>query len=965
MRTFVLLFIIISGSLFSSAQTNQAYLWADSVLQTMTLREKIGQLIMMAVYSNKDDKYASEVDDTIALYQPGSIVFFQGSPQKEVILMNRWQQKAKIPMLVAMDAEWGPAMRLDSLIALPRLMTLAATNDTSLIYRYGCAIGQQCKRLGIHINFAPDVDVNNNPLNPVIGYRSFGENQHKVALFASVFCRGMQSQGVIAVAKHFPGHGNTSQDSHKTLPEVTDNINIIDSVHLLPFAKMIDENIWGIMIAHVYVPAIDLTKNTPATLNPAIVTNLLKNEMGYNGVVITDALGMQGVLKHNKPGQIEVKALIAGNDVLLMPEQIKTAIDSIVAAVDSDKININNIDNSVRKILVTKYNCGLLQYVNIDESDITDQINLPEWYELKKEIFNKSTTLVFANGIDFPLTNLNKRIAIVSFRTDKETVFQETAKRYIYADTYLIAENATEKNIKNVLDSLNDYELVIVTVHNMAYWSKKNYGFDDTIMRAVEKICTKTKSILCLFGSPYAYHNWKYGTEPNALIVTYERDSLGEIACAKSIFGAQNFQGHLPVSISKKYPEGLGIITETADDRLIEMSPAELGLDTLLLDSIDNIINQAIADGAFPGCQVIAAVNSKVFYNKTFGCHDYSKVQPVKQTDLYDLASVTKIFATTLAIMKLYEEKRFRLDDELQKHLPSAKNTNVATLPIDRILTHSSGLSGWIPFYTTTVNNGKADTNYYKSKPDSVFNIPVCDSMFMRKDYCDTMLKIIFKSKINTLHQYKYSDLGFILLKEMAEYLSGQPLDKYAEENFYRPLGLSWMTFNPLLKFSKTSIPPTEEDKTFRGKKVQGYVHDQAAAMFGGVSGHAGLFGNAWDAAVILQMLLNGGQYAGVKYFEKSTVDKFTSTYFDKNRRGLGFDKPSGIKNGNTCAEASIQSFGHSGFTGTFVWADPKNKLIYVFLSNRTYPDAENKKILEQNIRTRIHSLFYQIIDKP
>ncbi|HCB63171.1 MAG: hypothetical protein A2W93_11635 [Bacteroidetes bacterium GWF2_43_63] len=965
MRIFGFTFIIFFFSLFSSAQNKNAEQWADSLIRTMTLREKIGQLMMIAVYSNQDEKYAASIDDTISAYQPGAIVFFQGAPQKEVKLMNRWQKKAKIPMLVAMDAEWGPAMRLDSIMPLPRLMALAATNDTTLIYRYGQAVGMQCKRLGIHINFAPVVDVNNNPLNPVINYRSFGENQHKVAFYAAVFCRGMQSQGVMAVAKHFPGHGNTSQDSHKTLPDVTDNIDVIDSVHLLPFAAMIDAGIWGIMVAHVFVPALDTTSNIPTTLNSSVVTGLLKNEMNYNGVVITDALGMQGVMKHNKPGQIEVKALLAGNDVLLMPEQIKTAIDSIVVAVDSGRIDSFRIDESVRKILVTKFNENLKTYNPVSEGNVTSDINQPEWYELKREIFNSNATLVFSRGIDFPLQDIKKRIAVVSFRAEAESIFHEELMRHISADVFFIPEYATNRDVKAVTDKIKNYDLVIAAVQNMAYWNKNNYGFNGLVMPAVENICKQTKTILCLFGNPYAYHSWTYEFEPAALIVTYERDTLAEIACARSLFGIQNFRGQLPVSISEKYPEGSGIITETSDGRLVEMQPSELGLEDSLFDSVDVIIQKAIADQVFPGCQVLAAVNGKVFYNKAFGYHDYSKKTPVKRTDLFDLASVTKVLATTISVMKLYEENRFRLDDELQEHLPAAKNTPAGHLRIDRLLTHSSGLPAWLPLYAATIKNGKPDTNYYRTKPDSLFGIRVSDSLFMRCDYKDSMLNTILNSKINSTHTYKYSDLGFMLLKEMVEYLSADSLNKYVDENFYQPLGLSWMTYNPLSRFPKSRIPPTEEDTSFRDVKVHGYVHDQAAAMLGGVSGHAGLFGNSWDAAVILQMLIDNGQYAGTKYFEASTVQKFTSTYFDKNRRGLGFDKPSGTPNGNVCDEASPESFGHSGFTGTFIWADPRNGLVYVFLSNRTYPDAENKKIVEQNIRTRIHSLFYQAIDKP
>jgi len=965
MRFFLSTIILLVVFIQSTAQQQPAETWADSVLQTMTMREKIAQLMMIAVYSNQDEKYAASMEDTIATYQPGSIVFFQGAPQKEIRLMNRWQQKAKIPMLVAMDAEWGPAMRLDSVLALPRLMALAATNDTALIYDYGVAVGQQCKRLGLHINFAPVVDVNNNPLNPVINYRSFGENQHKVALYASIFCRGMQSQGVMAVAKHFPGHGNTAQDSHKTLPDVTDNLAVIDSVHLLPFAAMIEEKIWGVMVAHVYVPALDTTKDIPTTLNKNIVTGLLKNKMGYNGVVITDALGMQGVVKNSKPGQIEVKALQAGNDVLLMPEKIKIAIDSIVAAVDSGKVDSLQIDASVRKILITKYHEGLTKWKVIEEANITKDLNQTSFYELKKQVFFNNGTLVFHDGIDIPLKNIRKKIAVVSFRADRETPFHEELMRHVCADVFFLPENVADSTINKVVGKMKNYDLVIAAVHNMSYWNKNNYGFNGKVMPTVEKICRQSKTVLCLFGNPYAYHLWESDCEPAALVVTYERDTLAEIACARSLAGTHNFRGHLPVSISKKYPEGSGTITTINDHRLAEMSPAELGIDLSKLDSIDAIIRAAIADSVFPGCQVLAAVHGKVFYNKAFGYHDYTKKQPVKRTDLFDLASVTKVLSTTIAVMKLYDEGRFRLDDELQQHLPAARNTPAGRIHIDRLLTHSSGLPSWLPLYTATLKNGRPDTLYYRTKRDSLFGIRVCDSLYLRCDYVDTMRTVILNATLSPLHEYKYSDLGFMLLKEMVESISSDSLNTYVDESFYQPLGLSWMTYNPLEKFDLSRIPPTEEDTTFRHVKVHGYVHDQAAAMLGGVSGHAGLFGNAWDAAVIMQMLIDSGSYADVKYFNASTVQKFTSTYFDKNRRGLGFDKPSGKHNGNVCDEASPESFGHSGFTGTFIWADPRTGLVFIFLSNRTYPDAENPKLVKQNIRTRIHSLFYQAISTP
>ena len=944
------------------AQNTPAEMWADSLMKTMTVREKIGQLVMMAVYSNRDIQYEKNVSDTILRFQPGSIVFFQGTPQKEIQLMNRWQSDAKIPMLVAMDAEWGPAMRLDSMIAFPRLMTLAAACDTSLIFAYGKAIGQQCKRLGIHINFAPVVDVNNNPLNPVINYRSFGENQHKVALYADCFCRGMESEGILSVAKHFPGHGNTSQDSHRTLPDVTDNADIIDSVHLFPFAEMAARNVWGIMVAHVFIPALDNTPNLPSSLSKKIITDILKEKMDYDGLIITDALMMKGVTKYHKPGAIEVKALMARNDILLMPANLPLALDSVENAIGSGRISMGQIDKTVRKILITKYTIGLSKWAPVDETGVTRDLNQKKYFSLSQTIFDKSVTLIQCSDGLLPLESAHKKIAVVSLRSSENGAFHTELEKYAQFDSYFIGDpEGNSSEINNIIEKTTSCDVVVVAVHDMSFWTRNNYGFTEKAMDIVNQINQKTKTILCLFGNPYSFRTWPYSSTPEAIVVTYERGDMAEISAARAIFGAIPFGGHLPVSISETYRAGTGIQV-SATNRLIETDPMELNINQIKLDSIGIIVEKAILDSVFPGCQILAAVNGKIFYNESFGYHTYDKTIPVEATDLYDLASVTKMLATTLAVMKLYDEGKIDLQQELQAYLPKTAGTNVGKIHLDRLLTHSSGLPAWIPFHLATLKNGKRDTALFRTQPDSLFSVRVCDNLFVRNDFPDSMTGKIMNSKLKPDQGYKYSDLGFILLCEMVVQITGEPFDRYLNENFYQPLGLNRFMFNPTDKFPLSEIPPTEDDKTFRERVIHGYVHDQAAALFGGVSGHAGLFGNTYDAAVIMQMLLQKGNYAGVQYYKASTIQRFTSTYFDKNRRGLGFDKPSGFKNGNVCSEASPKSFGHSGFTGTYVWADPQNGLVFVFLSNRVYPDAENWKITKTNIRTKIHSLIYQAL---
>ena len=933
----------------------------DSLLNSMTLREKIGQLVMIEVYSDRDEKYNRAMLDTISWYKPGSIVFFKGSPFAETKLLNDLQNVSDIPMLVAIDAEWGVAMRLDSVVSMPRFMALAATRDSVMIYNYGKILGQQCKRLGIHINFAPVVDVNSNPLNPVINYRSLGENQHLVAKFSRWFCAGIMSEGVMPVAKHFPGHGNTSQDSHKTLPNINENLAVIDSVHLLPFREMVSDNVWGIMVAHVYAPALDNTYLLPSSLSRKIIYDLLRVKMQYKGLIITDALMMRGVTRGNRSGSIEVQALQAGNDLLLMPQDIILTLDSVEKAVLDGRISMEQIDESVRKVLKTKFELGLFEEKPVDLKYLSEDLNKESYFLSKQNIFDKAVTLVFDRDSLLPLPARQGEYSIVSFYINKESAFHQEAKKFTKIRSFFIPDPKKKEDVTAVLNKISAQDTIILCVHQMSYWTRNNYKFTSNLRSAIYRFVVSHKVILCLMGNPYAYRSWTYSIEPSALVVAYERDLAAEIAVAKAVFGSNPFKGVLPVSINKSYPAGTGLQTKN-NAVLKEVSPTELGYDLTCLNEIDLIVEKAIQDTIFPGCQILAVKEGNVFYNKSFGYHTYDSIIKVENSHLYDLASVTKMLATTLAVMKLYDDSLLDIQAPLAQYLSLANETEIGKVNVDRILTHSSGLPPWKPYHKYAMIDGELNPKWFSVVKNNEFPLQVSDQIFIKKEYSDSVVQWILRTKLKPDQGYKYSDLGFILLKSMVEEISETEFEEFLTQNFYNSLGLNRLMFNPLRKFNIDIIPPTEQDTSFRNQLVHGYVHDQNAALFGGVSGQAGLFSNSWDIAVIMQMLLQEGSYAGVHYLKAQTIKKFTTQCFDKNRRGLGFDKSSRRKNGNTCMEVSPSSYGHSGFTGIYVWSDPENDLIYIFLSNRVYPDAENWKIIKQNIRTRIHSLLYKAV---
>lgn len=913
----------------------------DSLLHTLSLEQKIAQLLMIRAYSGRDSVYEDSLMRIVSVHQPGGICFFKGSPYRQADFTNRLQKISPIPLLVSIDAEWGLGMRLDSAFSYPRQMALGALQNDSLIYRMGSQIALDCKRLGIHINFAPVIDINNNPKNPVINFRSFGENREKVAFKGSMYMKGMQDHGIIATAKHFPGHGDTETDSHFALPIIEHSLSRIDSLELYPFRALIREEVKGIMVAHVYFPAMDSLKNTPATLSENIVSGLLKNRMGYKGIVFTDALDMKGVTKNAKPGEIEVRALKAGNDILLLPQDIPKAIQGIRQAIESGILTIDLIEQKCRKVLGIKHNLHLWDQPPVKLKGITADLN-PPWAEvLTEEIFRNSITLVKNELQLIPLTSLDSRkIASLSLMDTNINVFQSNLSRFAQVDPYYLSAIPEKVVADSLISRLSAYDILIIGIQRAGGAPRDSFGLHLKMRRFLDTLTCHGRNILTVFGNPYALSFIQNTKNMESILVTYQDNPYTQKLAAELIFGGIASKGKLPVS-SGLFKAGSG--ENTGKSRMESVMPESLGIPSEALGIIDSIAQSGIEKRAYPGCSILIAKEGKIFYEKSFGTPRYEDTVSVKTNDLYDLASITKIAATTLAIMKLFDEGKIQLDDSLGKYLPMLKGSNKSGLKIRDIMAHQAGLQAWIPFYVKTLTT-------HRSFP------------------ADSIYRDIINSPLRPGHEYKYSDLGFYLLRLVVEKISGKKFQDYLQNSFYHPLGLQTMGFNPTERFPLSRIMPTEFDTLFRKKLVWGEVHDPGAFMLKGISGHAGLFSDTYDLAVIMQMLLQDGYYGEKQYLKPSSVHEFTKVQYPQkgNRRGLGFDKPMihYAPDGPVCEAASPLSFGHSGFTGTYAWADPQNHLIYIFLSNRVYPNAGNQKLSSLNIRTNIHQAIYELLEK-
>ncbi|MDT0559161.1 glycoside hydrolase family 3 N-terminal domain-containing protein [Ichthyenterobacterium sp. W332] len=948
--------------------------WVDSLYNSMSLKEKVGQLFMVQAFSNKDAKHKNDIVDLIKNQHIGGIIYSKGGPYRQARLNNELQAASKIPLIVGMDAEWGLSMRLDSTYAFPWNMTLGAIKDNALVEQTGYHIGEHCKRLGVHFNFAPVVDINTNPKNPIIGNRSFGEDRNNVTEKASAFMKGMQQAGVLANAKHFPGHGDTDMDSHETLPTIGFSEKRIDSVELYPYKQLIKEGLSSVMVAHLNVPSLESRNGFPSSLSKHIVTDILKDSLGFKGLIFTDALTMKGAAdfvdkmvdgnsskKFDTRGEIDLAAFMAGNDVMLMSENIAKGIEKIMKAFTDGKITEERLAHSVKKILMAKYKVGLHSYKPIGMYNLAKDLNRLEDDVLYEQLLEDAITVAKNKNEFLPIRNLEtKKVAYVTLGDADGSIFFKELKKY--AKVHEVKANKLDE----LLTKLQNYNTVIVGFHKSNESPWKSYEFKDKEMVWLYEIARKHDVILNVFARPYALINLKTVENIETIVVSYQNSTIAQQKSAQAIFGAIPVKGQLPVSAGPFFAVGSGL-TSNAIQSLSYGLPERVGLSSEKLKKVDSIAQVAVDSMMTPGIQLLIARKGKVIYNKNFGKHTYKGKEKVKFEDIYDVASLTKIVATLPLIMELEEKRIISLNTKLSQILPDYKGTNKEDVTLKKMLSHYAQLKPWIPFYYSTLDSitKKPLQKYYRKAPTKGFKIKVANDLYLRNDYKDSIQKIIKESDMLSRLRYRYSDLPYYILKKYIENYYDKPLNALVQDHFYKSLGANYTTYNPRNKFSNQNIIPTEIDDYYRYQKIQGYVHDMGAAMQDGVGGHAGIFSNANDIAKIMQMYLQKGYYGGKRYFKTETIDKFNTCYYchKDNRRGIGFDKPQLGDSGPTCGCISMTSFGHSGFTGTYAWADPEEEIIYIFLANRTYPTSKGKnKLLRENIRTNIQQAIYEAI---
>ncbi len=934
--------------------------WVDSVYSKLTVEEQIGQFFMLAAYTDGKNYNMDSVYSWLKQGKAGGVIFFKGLPEPQAEWTNRIQDSSKVQSFVAIDGEWGLGMRLDSTISFPHQIALGAVSDNKLIYEMGREIGRECKRIGININFAPDVDVNNNPNNPVINDRSFGEDKFKVALKGMEYADGMQDEGVLACAKHFPGHGDVNTDSHFDLPLITKSAAAFDSLEFYPFKILFKNGVGSAMVAHLNVPALDST-GTPASISYRIATNYLQDTLGFDGLVFSDALNMKGVAKYYKPGTVDSLAFLAGCDILVFSEDASKGVEKIKASVDSGCISLYELELRVKKVLAYKYKLGLNkpQYVALE--NLRDDLNNTNGKMIRQKLYEQAITLAANQDNLLPFKDWNyKKVASVSIGNSDVSPFQKHINNFAEIDFFNQSSEHNEKEFNAIFDTLSKYDLVIVDLHAMVRAAAKNYNVTEETRKFVEALTGRTKVVLSVFGNPYALKYFEYIPW---ILEAYEDNDATNLAAANALFGAEKISGKLPVTASSTFNAGTGFSSDSVYRLKLSM-PEEVGLQTSALKQMDDIIQRGIDGKAFPGCHLLVAKNGKVIWNKSYGTNIYETREAVTPSALYDLASITKVAATTIAVMKLYEQKKINLDKTVGDYLHLPKDATIKNLKLKDVLTHQAGLKAFFMFYKNTIDSNFE--KHYRKSADSTFAVRVADSLFIRNDYPDSMWSIISHSLVEEHPKYVYSDNDFYILQKIVEKVSGKKLDAFVNENFYRPMGLTRIGFKPTDRFARERILPTENDSAFRKQVVRGYVHDPGAAMYGGVAGHAGVFSNAFDLAALFQMLLNNGTYNGKRLLDSTTIRTFTTRQSKISRRGYGFDKPEpDVSKASPCYDGvPLSVFGHTGFTGTCVWSDPENKLTYIFLSNRVYPNAENNQLVKMNIRTDLQEVIYKALRK-
>lgn len=952
--------------------------WVDSVMTTMSERDKVAQLMVVTFLPNDTPELYKRLDHMVGEMHIGGLLFSKGEITNQAKAVNYAQSKSRVPLMVTLDGEWGPAMRMPDAPMFPRNMILGAITDERLLYRYGEEVARECRELGIHVNFAPVLDVNDNPKNPVIGNRSFGEIPERVASKAIAYSKGLEDNGVLSTAKHFPGHGSTSTDSHKTLPTVSKSYSELTICELLPFRRYFEAGLSGVMVGHLSVPAID-PSGVPTSLS--IKTNeLLRSKMGFEGLIFTDALTMNGA---KTEGSTAVKALLAGDDVLLSLPEPEKQIDYVLEAVKKGIIKQSLIDEKCRKMLRYKYALGLWKSSEIAIEGLVNRVNSPQANELIHRLVAASMTVVKNHGNAWPVKHLEKtKIAVVTMgdARGENSMFQKRCANYAQIDRYNYTGAESIGELKSKLQT-GGYKMVIMAVHSNSEANRL----------AMSNIATAVKHVsAALFISPYQSARFAGSLKHcESVLMAYEDTDMTQDYAAQAIFGGIDVNGELPVSIAGFAKAGTG--AKYGKIRLGYTVPEEVGVNSKMLSQMDNMASEALRLKAFSGLQVLVARHGKVICNRNYGYTDNSKTRrEIDDNTIFDLASVTKATGTLAGLMKCYDDGGFDLDDEISKYVTPLKDTDKEDLTIKDLLFHETGMpaalvmptlmfdhrsyrgslirsrrrgDNTIKLYNRAYGNRKARlrTDLVKTQSEEGFDIEAANGMYVGKSTSDTIMQRIYRTKLRNNKNFRYSCLNFCLLLDAEQRITGEEHDKYVKKHIFAPLGAYRTGYRPLEWADVDEVVATEYDSFLRRQLLKGYVHDEMACMMGGVAGNAGLFGNATDLAKLMQMWLNGGEYGGHRFLKEETVNLFMTTQSENSRRGLGFDKPN-MKNPDkspACKSAPAEVVGHTGYTGTAFWVDPKNDLIFIFLCNRVYPTRNNAAFTKLNVRKKMQEAVY------
>ena len=959
------------------ADSQECKEWVETRLQGMSLKEKIGQLFIHTVAPQDTEPNRRNIRNAVKEYKVGGLLFSGGQLSTQVVLTNFAQEMAETPLLMTFDGEWGLAMRLKGTPSFPKNRVLGCIQDNELLYEYGLEVARQCREIGVHVNFAPVADVDNNPLNPVINTRSFGGDPKNVADKVIAYSRGLEEGGVLSVSKHFPGHGDTNVDSHKALPVLNFSRERMDSIELYPFRQAIQAGLGGIMVGHLEVPAFS---KKPASISTEILS-LLQDELGFKGLAFTDALEMKGI--SNNPN-LCAQTLIAGNDMLLAPRNLKRELDGVLNAVKNGQLTEEQITEKCRKVLTFKYALGLHQRQFVQLSGLEQRLNHPGVQQLMDRLEKAAVTVVSNDGGILPLDVDQKKVVVLNIGTpSKGKAFYNQLKKYMQVDCI----QAHPDSITSISKRLGNYEKVIVAIHTEKYAAYQSML--NTLSARLPLVYVYLTPMKRIYNKG---NNWKKAA---AVVMGHSGSVAVQHFVADVLMGREKATGRLSVEVKDYRKPGEGVVVDLKTTKVYR--PEDYGMNADVLARIDEIALEGIKAKAYPGCQILILKDGAPVYDKCFGTFTYGDSRKVTSDDIYDIASLTKTTATLLAVMKLYDQGKFGLTDPISKYVPVLQGSPKGRITIEDLLYHQSGLPGSWPFYREAINDSSYTGAFFKARLDAnhhqqvdrrlyvvdefkykdeyvsplrseEYPLQVAEGVFVNPAFPKRILEMIASDEIPLRdRRYRYSCLNFVLLKEMVEQISGMPMDKYLDQEFYAPMGMQHTLYSPLSRFKPEQIVPTVQKDYLRGRKeLRGYVHDEIAAFMGGVSGNAGLFSNAHDVGKVYQMLAEMGQYDGKRYLSLETCQLFMNRKSRLSRRGLGFDKPDAAPGKGPCAdEAPLEVVGHTGFTGTCAWTDAKNGLVFVFLSNRIYPRPfDHKALMSLNIRPRIQQVMYQALMK-